>query len=758
MPKDHNRDRQGDKQAPHIKKNSFFGNYNKASYEQGQRGIVDIHHPQNHLMEQGYQIQAMLPEYITYKYENLKFRNIDFKAKNSKGDTALDRIQFKCHLFYDMGRGVIDPCENFRMNRGKESRPWKDIVGTSIEFVGKDQLDFKKKKELVENNGKQAFKKRAGNSRETTRVTPQGLKSTLLQIIESFKLKISSVKWIEDNEFLHHWVNKFGIFYLKKLQTDEDEKLLEREFRPVDDFAVEKLSLPTKGGNFLKNFFFNTFYKNSPLNMEATQGSSAEENLVKFKLEPFGKYYDAKEDPFFEEFTQLDKNEILQVIGNREFLAHVHKNWMKFTKAGLLSLIKKLRFDLKEIILSKYRSSFVYYLFKLDFSDLDKVYVLYNDFYSGKIEKETIEREEVDEPVRYRSYNELVAEVQRLCLREELIRDLIIPGYQKYFGNEVSHRVIQKMLKDDIMAHRIMSDGTYRAIDFSNWRLGFFDEYRGPEYELASKLMKRNGLSRHSFGRMRRKLLPSRLALLSYAIQHVSKNFSTSTNSIQMTKTITTLIDFSVIKVISKQEIREKQRGMIIQRQKLEDRQFFKRLQPLIGYMNHNPKRIFKKSHLNKSLTYLMNRMPNEQLVNFFLKICENIRELVSNQHCNYLVQEVLERFDLCLKGKRMANIDFKFITDRGIKRLIGAEEYYQRKVVVLILEYRKKIRDCYLDNFREMMTEKYTKFVICSLISSTDSHFFFGQDGKPKYKRYKTQEEFIECVIQKFVDLYFEG
>lgn len=707
-------------------------------------------------------------------------RDINFGFTNPSGDRIINKVIHKSDLIEERKSNLKNPEKNYRINKLKETitSEKNEKSGTDGTPPGSETVVDRIKKELDSYLAKKVEKKKTKPSPNRLMERVDKMRRMLSGVISVQKMKVYDDEWLKDDNFLvdcflglqvfnlgsateyealglfHHNLNDKTSIFVCNPNADRIVGRIKRDVIPhinldfgsVDQYAQTKISLPKKSGSFVKNFFGKDFFGGS---VDTPEEAKPHSPRLLIQLEHSRSTFELKDDGMdLEKLALLDKQDILQLAGDKQFLTIFQKIWPRVKKKHLFTMLKKLRSDLFALSFSKNHSTFIYFLMKLDFSDIENSYMLYNDYYTNNYNIDSVGMVEG----QYKSYEEYMSEVKRLIVREEFVQNYILRDFDSVFQNEISHRMFQKFLKDDILIERLKEDSCFQRLDFSSNVTSFIID--GPK-TIHNSIFKVITTSKLSPQNLKLRIIPSKSHLLERTINFVNINFLDYKQSLQMTKTITTIIDFTEVKLVSFKEARVKERSVLIQRLKNQDKIYLTKLDSLIGYLDSRPLEILEKTQLNKSLTNLLLRMGDDFLLNFFFRVSSNLKVMISSRHCNYLVQEVMERLDLYLRGKKMKNVDLGAIEDQEIKALIGIEKTYSKKLNVIAFEVRKRIRDIFLLNFQKIMVQKYAKFVVCYLISNKDCSFYFSKDGCSIRDRYRSQEMFLDEVVEKTMEYY---
>lgn len=741
--------------------------------------------------------QQVVPEY----YQPFQ-RNIDFKICNDKGDRILDRILIKSFAIFERDSGLNFAEENLRFNwRGfidflKNNFNFKNNIDDLDIFENDkiENLNFKKKenKNHLEDDEIKRKKEMEAKIKKEKEMKSNPLykkiselRKKIKSVIETNKMKVKDINWLEDDEFMMELILGFEIFNLKtagefekigvfnhglqdnsgiseygekaeavlKKIEEEEMKDLKLDFTSANEFCNSKIYLPPKDGNFIKNFFGGTFYEN----IKNTKGDKIlkEDEIENNNKEEFtliNGYKFSIDDNFDWGFLlNLKEEEILYLVSDKRFYSTFQINWHKIPKVILSRLAIKFLAKMGEMSFVKNQSSFLYLLLRIDFSGLDSSHILFEDYVEGNylITAEFLENEEN----YYSDIEEFKAEVLRLKIRNEYIKNILIERFEDdYFYNEISVRTFQKFLKDEIMAKRLSLDEDYfQRINFS---CVDFQCFKNPKRNYnVSRILKTHPVD------LSKKIIPLNNLLLDYTLEFVNNNFDRFGNSLNMTKTILTLSDFVEIKMVSYRKANYAKKDFIIKRHLEEDQIFLRKFDPILDYIYENPRKFEIKNQINKGITSLITKLEDEQLFRFYFNSLRNLNDMISCRHRNYLLQEVFQRLDNRIK-KKMIRGSKKFF-DLSIINLPEIKEYIyskrlriHKKFKIIKNEMLDEIRDLFLRDFEKVLSQKYSKYVVCFVITEDDELTADTKIPEEVKMRYQNVEEFRIEAVEKFINI----
>lgn len=746
---------------------------------------------------------------IVPEYQRTFKRIIDFQSKDPKGDRTVDKIVHKSWLIRQRDSSLYDKESNFRLNRllaeiveGEKKDNFLESNSKNINLnFEKKNFNFKKtgKKNILisgksqddkieaimeEKRRKQVMRSTKMQLRENHPISLKisDLRSSVRRIIQTQKMKVKNLDWLEDEEFLmdcylglqnfnlcnSEEFEKLGIFnhglndgtsildHHPELKTriqkisEINLKGIKLNFDLENEYAKSKVTLPSRTSNFIKNFFGTKFYwriKNK--NTQYKEKSHNFERSVDIENVydlPSGGVLRTGSNFSWEKLLKLSANDILSLAAQKDFLHFVQQNWENLKKSQLLKLIFKLRENLYEMCFTKNHNTFVYFLLKIDFSRLDNYFMLYEDYCQNVFDSgiETNNKTPV-----FENFEEVYSETIRMLIREEFIEKIIIKDFdEEFYKSNISVRTFQKFLKDEIMCERIKkSDEYFQKVEFNNFKSWII--------EVGESAIPHRKIQKKAEENLNRMIIPKKSKLLNFVINFTNQNFTRYKNSIHMTKTLLTLIDFLDIKLVSYNDAKSTTRSVVVQRLKQQDENHLKKLDPITNFVLDAPRELLEKNQINKGLVSLITKLPNEILFKIFFSVSDHLSDMISCRHNNYLVQEVLERLEAYSNHKKFQKLDFESIIPGSIKIMTKGLKKFRKKMIIAALEVKKWIRETFLLNFDLILKHKFAKYVVCSLLEGEDSLRKVDDAlPRPLKIRYMSQDEFLEKATDSMLKI----
>lgn len=601
------------------------------------------------------------------------------------------------------------------------------------------------------------------------------IREKAIERMETLKLSPNKALWLENKDFIQECLlglqsfnlqqasdfEKLGLFnhelvdetsiYFKNPRAEDlvnyimKNRLdgLELDFGSIDSSAQESLNLNFKDEGFTKNFFGRNFMKNiqKKLNVssksdnesdgvdEGTNGkekSKSSKSKFRIKVNNFDKPIELNSDFDLEILIGLGKPD-LQILAERKFFViFVQKNWRKFRKRNMLIVAKKMVKGLRITELTQTQGNFIHLLMKVDFVNIEDNYMLFDGF---KRIQDWDKKYPRYQQTQYESYEEMISEVERLRMRDWFIREVILKNFSEFFNNDIGHRMILKFLKDELLVERLKNDRIFHRVDVSPQAYFSQDELQGWFRKLGRG----------------KKLIPSGTPLLDFLISFVNENFFELRNSTKMDILMTNLFVFTEIKLVCCEEVSKRNRPRLVQRFADEDKGFMMRFGTLIRYMESDPFNILGKIQTNKSLSILLTKLDDDFLFPFFFEVYPNLKFMISSKHCNYIVQEVLERVDEYQRGERMIYLNLEEINDPKISALIDINEFtYEQNIDKICQDIYQTARTTLVLGFNRIMTQKYAKFVVCQMLK--------------KNKMRSKESEFLQSMVNKMTNIMNRG
>lgn len=615
----------------------------------------------------------------------------------------------------------------------------------------------------------------------------RGVKLMLQKKISKFSRVGEVYEWLEDGDFLTQLELGLPVFSLSNsngksagklvsynsytslasidnmyagLWVDGSEfipKSFEIDLKETDRKSILSLNLNLKNLSFVKNFFGKNFFdkiqKNNEkrkLKLEIQSKKSEEQKIentrLKLELDSGEKTIVFNEDFDFKFLLEITKRDLLFLTKEKNFVSFIQKNWIRLSKAHMSTLLGQLKNDFLQLTYTRNQCNFLYFLMKINFTEIEKVYMLYQDYKSKNyVEKENTVSANHEEERFYTGIEEFKSEIERLRMRDQYIREVILENFEKMYKDEIGYTVIQKHLKDEVKIERIKRGRVYLRLDFSKDAISYNDRNGSPRQLNLTEFLGNFDQKDPEFDPFQMKLIPSATPLLSFVIKFVNRNFFLLKNSNMMEKTMTTIIDFTEIKLVSYRRAREEARETVMKRLRREDQRYIQKFRPIIDHLKSNPDSVTSNYRINKSLVIFLTKLNDNFVFHFFFKIYSKLEFMISSKNCNFLVQEILERIDSHERGIKRLELGLSEIEDRELQSFVMAVRDQEKKITRICRKIKDDIRTIFERKFKTMVTQKYAKFVICHLLSP--SYHIGALKIQNRDKEFK---KFVEKMIKK--------
>lgn len=586
---------------------------------------------------------------------------------------------------------------------------------------------------------------------------------TIKKKSQMFKIPWETLAWLEDQRFLvecllglesfgleskwqfeaigieDHGLPTFGgSEFFKRQEPNDRVKESSLQFRPgyekltfweVDQEAVTTFSLAIKGESSTREFFGKSVFKNLKTCKEEIEQKEQSSNegkshhkkftFVRIRIDP-SKVLELDKNFSLGNLLNLSERELKILTAKKHFNVYIQKIWKKFEKKNIVAVLDKLGNDVSQLDFVRKHSSFVYLLLKIDFTDLEKKFMLYGDYVNSK-SPETNPRASYDienEEKVYKNLDEYLVEVRRLRIRQWFIKEVVIKNIEYMLKNGETQRFVLKILKDDLLVERVKTTQEFQQVDVSSIN----QDCQKPNIQFNRSLKK--------------KVIPKETPLLDFLVKFVKSKALRQNSFSALDHVMATLFDFTEIKLVSFRQARMENRTRLIRRLLEEDSKFIKRFEPIIRELELHPSIIMSHSKTYKSLAILLTKLNDGRLFNIFFRLTRNLGLLVSSKNCNYIVQEIMTRISQHRKGQRELKLILEEIEDPQLSKKMKIRSFtYEENLEIVCCYIQDQIKNTILDNFKDLVTQKYAKYVIAMVLQ--DSQMMAnGEDGDSLLKK----------------------